>query len=421
MFRSIHRRNWLAPAGWRTLLTCLIAITFSETGTGDEPKYLTIAPAPPGTLRIATFNVALNRKAEGELSANLKSGDDQAAKIATIVQCVRPDILLVNELDYDGTTAELFLKGYLSKHQPGAPEGSHGTWKYWYTGPVNTGVDSELDLNRNGRFHESDDAWGYGAFPGQYGMAIYSKYPIDIGSVRTFQNFLWSRMPGALRPKEVDPATGGDLFYHSDAIWGALRLSSKSHSIVPISVDGKILNLLASHPTPPVFDGPEDRNGRRNHDEIRLLHDLISTTSDADYLVDDQGRSGPLSADAHFVILGDLNADPSDGDGIHASIKQLLAHPRVARSPAPSSRGATAAAHESGGANAKHRGDPKHDTGDFNDKSPGNLRIDYVLPSANCSVVAGGVYWPDAEESKASSELVQASDHRLVWVDIELH
>jgi hypothetical protein len=39
------------------------------------------------------------------------------------------------------------------------------------------------------------------------------------------------------------------------------RLSSKSHWDVPIVIGRKTVHFLVSHPTPPVFDGPEDRNG----------------------------------------------------------------------------------------------------------------------------------------------------------------
>jgi 3-phytase len=35
-----------------------------------------------------------------------------------------------------------------------------------------------------------DDALGFGAFPGQFGMALFSKYPIDTAAIRTFQTFL---------------------------------------------------------------------------------------------------------------------------------------------------------------------------------------------------------------------------------------
>ncbi len=413
-----------------------------DPGAGEKRSgaAAVLVPSPPkSTLRIATFNVALNRKKAGELAQDLAKGDDQARRIAAIVQNVAPDILLVNELDYDGTTAKLFLDRYLRVSQPEsrspASDQSDANipdreLRYVYSGPVNTGVDSGLDLNNNGRIHDPDDAWGYGAFPGQYGMAVYSRYPIVSGEVRTFQKFLWSKMPEALRPKlpsnpkksesSVLESDGDGKWFHGDEVWEQLRLSSKSHWDVPIEIQGARLHILASHPTPPVFDGAEDRNGCRNHDEIRLLRDYISDESRGAYLVDDAGTQGPIPSGSHFVIVGDLNSDPLDGDGRSEAIRSLIDHPNIAKYDAPSSRGAVDAAEKSAGANTKHRGNPAHDTGDFNDKNPGNLRIDFVLPSANCKVIASGVYWPSASESAAANELTSASDHHLVWVDIEL-
>lgn len=362
----------------------------------------TLMAQEPKPLRIATLNAALNRKQAGDLVADLKQGDKQALKIAQIILKISPDILLVNEIDCDANAPELFLDTYLN-----TPSNTH-PWKYFYTATVNTGVDSQLDLDGNGKLHEPNDAWGFGTFPGQYGMAIYSRYPIALDAVRTFQNFLWSEMPSALQPPN----------YYPENIWKQLRLSSKSHWDVPVRIENQIIHILASHPTPPVFDGPEDRNGRRNHDEVRLFLDYISTPNNSDYIVDDQGQRGGLPENAHFAILGDLNADPVDGDGQSDAIRKLLTHPRVAQYPTPTSTGAVQAAESSGGANAKQKGNPAQDTGDFNDKNPGNLRIDYVLPSATLRVVDQGVYWPSSTQSKEENELVQASDHRLVWVDV---
>lgn len=55
-----------------------------------------------------------------------------------------------------------------------------------------------------------------------------------------------------------------------------LRLSSKSHWDLPDYVGDRVVHVLAAHPTPPVFDGPEDRNGLRNADEIRFWADYVA-------------------------------------------------------------------------------------------------------------------------------------------------
>jgi endonuclease/exonuclease/phosphatase family metal-dependent hydrolase len=178
--------------------------------------------------------------------------------------------------------------------------------------------------------------------------------------------------------------------------------------------------VLASHPTPPTFDGPEDRNGARNADEIRFWSLYLG--SNDDWLADDLGHRGGLG-DASFVILGDLNSDPNDGDSRHAAIRELLANPRLQGTPAPTSAGAAEQSRLTGGRNAQHKGDPAEDTADFDDKFVGNLRIDYVLPSVDLPIVASGVFWPvrtDADFSLVGIDPFPVSDHRLVWVDVRL-
>jgi endonuclease/exonuclease/phosphatase family metal-dependent hydrolase len=176
-----------------------------------------------------------------------------------------------------------------------------------------------------------------------------------------------------------------------------------------------VVHFLVSHPTPPVFDGPEDRNGRRNHDEIRLWSDYVK--GQADYLYDDRGVKGGLSSGAAFIVAGDLNADPHDGDSLDKAIMQLLENPMVQSGFVPESTGGGYWAEQQGGMNTQHAGNPLHDTGDFSDENVGNMRIDYVLPSQDLRVVASGVLWPKPGEPGAES--VTASDHRMVWVDIE--
>lgn len=82
-------------------------------------------------------------------------------------------------------------------------------------------------------------------------MVLLSKYPFDTENIRTFQHFLWKDMPDAYLP--LDPATGDN--YYTDDELNVLRLSSKSHWDVPVKVGEKeVIHVLASHPTPPVFD-----------------------------------------------------------------------------------------------------------------------------------------------------------------------
>ncbi|WP_435828925.1 endonuclease/exonuclease/phosphatase family protein [Saccharopolyspora shandongensis] len=369
-----------------------------------------VAPAADAAqpVRFATFNASLNRAAEGELLADLSTPDDpQARKVAEVVQRARPDVLLLNEFDYveGGAAVDAFRANYLAHGQGGAEPIDY---PYAYTAPVNTGVQTGMDLDKDGTIGGPGDAYGFGVFPGQYGMVVLSKYPI--GEARTFQRFRWVDMPGAQLPD--DPATPQPGDWYSPEQLAALRLSSKSHWDLPIEVGGRTVHFLTSHPTPPAFDGPEKRNALRNHDEIRFWADYVSPGRDR-YIYDDAGKSGGLAPGARFVIAGDQNSDPVDGDSNGA--RQILSAPRVI-DPLPGSAGAVEASLTQGGANADQRGNPYFDTGDFNDKAPGNLRVDYVLPSAPLIPLRAGVFWPASNDELA--RLNDASDHHLVWADL---
>ncbi len=395
-----------------TLFIALLIFCFhSFNRTSLAQTTATSLEKKTGAIRVASFNVALNRKNDGELLKELEKGEsEKVAKLAAIIQMVRPDVLLLNEVDFDGGKSVVaFEKHFLEKPQHGQKAISY---PYRYVGTVNTGVDSKQDLNGDKKVGTPDDAFGFGWFPGQYGMAVLSMHPIDTDNIRTFQKFLWKDMPDAMLP--TDPKTGKD--WYSKEATDVFRLSSKSHWDLPITVDSKTFHLLACHPTPPVFDKEEDRNGKRNHDEIRIWSDYIR--GDCAWLYDDNGTKGGLAEGRSFVIAGDLNADPNDGDSADNAIDQLLKHDLVLAETIPASRGGKHYSEKEGKANLKHKGDPSHDTANFNNQSVGNVRIDYVLPSKGTVVSNQGVFWPAPGDP--GSELAAASDHRMVWIDIEL-
>ncbi|NKG21283.1 endonuclease/exonuclease/phosphatase family protein [Paeniglutamicibacter sp. ANT13_2] len=361
----------------------------------------------PSSLRISTFNASLNRPNAGQLALDLSTPlDAQAKAVAEIIQRNAPDVLLLNEFDYDatGAAAQNFNTNYLNRSQRGA---NPIDYPYTYTAPSNTGIPSGADLDADGVIGGPGDALGFGDFEGQYAMVLYSKYPIDTDHVRTFQNFLWKDMPDSLLPTD----------YYGELIQSVLPLPSKSMWDVPISVDGKLIHVIAAHPTPPVFDGSEKRNQRRNHDEIRLLNDYLGADGAGEYIYDDAGARGPLAKGSTFVVLGDLNSDAASGGSNPAAITALQENPLLV-DPLPASQAQElspelrrlAAAHNPLG------------TADFG-PSTGVLRVDYVLPSVGLPVRDAGVYWPAA--GQVGADLVStwppaSSDHRLVWVDIKL-
>ncbi len=350
--------------------------------------------APPPSIRVATFNTSLNRGDTGsELITLLSNTSSVAARnTAEIIQRVRPDVLLLNEFDYKETQpnegVRLFQQNYLSIAQ--AADTNPLAYAYTFTSPVNTGVFSGFDLDNSGTATSSEgsqayanDSLGFGWWRGQYGMAVLSRFPIQTANVRTFQRFLWKNLPGNVMPPGFYTTTEQNI----------LRLSSKSHWDVPISLaPGATFHLLASHPTPPVFDGTEDRNGRRNHDEIRLWAEYLATQS---FLRDDSGQPAALDPQARFLLLGDLNADPDEGDSYQNAVQQLLTHPRINASFAPQ----------------------QSTTLDSTDTASFGLRADYVLPSkAGWKVLRGGIFWPKSGEPGANA--ITSSDHRLVWMDL---
>jgi hypothetical protein len=381
----------------------------------------TRAAAPPVTVRFATFNASLNRTTSGQLFSDLSTPNSaQARVIAEIVQRNAPDVILINEFDYDPqtdaqgrTVVDLFHDRYLAVSQNGQVALNY---PYRFTAKPNTGyspADTDedglpdtgptLDFDNNGTATTTagsgayaNDCFGFGEFRGKYGMVVYSKFPIATAAARTFRNFLWRDMPGSRLP----------ITWYSSAEQEVFRLSSKSHWDLPIDVGGgQLVHFLCAHPTPPVFDGSEDRNGRRNGDEIRFWADYIDP-SRATYHRDDSGRAGGLAPDERFVIAGDYNADPLKGDSVAGAAQQLTNHSQVLTTQIPS-------------AAVYLKTSAPTDTADFST----DLRVDYVLPSKLGFEMAGNaVYWPSGTHPQAAlvANPATSSDHKLVWADLRI-
>ena len=365
------------------------------------------------SIRIATFNVSMeatnyvaqNESSIGdELQSNLRNGEHkQIQNIADIIQRLRPDIVLLNEFDYSNQSAtdvQNFIKHYLTVSQA---NNKPIDYPYFYSAPVNTGVDSGLDLDKDGiASGTKGDAFGFGFFPGHYGMLVLSKYPIQFEQIRTFQYFLWKDMPDNLLSTIIDER--GEPYYSQEA-QQILRLSSKSHWDIPINVGNHTIHLLASHPTPPVFDGPENRNGKRNHDEIRFWTDYLSGSEQSAYIYDDNQKRGGFKGE-HFVIAGDLNASPDEGDGIKGGIQGLLEHSLVNDLIVPQSEGGIV-----------HTSDNPYSAAHTAEWA---MRADYVLPSTSLEVKGSGVFWPKPDDPlfRLIKDRKSSSDHRLVWVDL---
>ena len=330
-------------------------------------------------IRIAFWNAGLERPGPGLLLQDLRRGDDpQVSAAATVLHRLDADILILTGFDHDARLqalsafADTLRRDGLSYPHLYAPQG-------------NAGIPTGFDADRDGRPGEAADAQGWGRFPGSGGLAVLSRFPLMADQSQNHATFLWRDLPLSLLPQDTDPALAA-----------VQRLSSHAHVVLPVQIGATRLTLLLWHATPPAFDGPEDRNGRRNHDEAAFWLHLLN------------GALPFVQPDPPFLLAGDANLDPADGDGRPQALLSLLTHPAL-QDPAP--RGTH------GRSETDQRGDPALDTALYD--SLGGLRLDYLLPSADLTLTASGVLWPPATDPLAPV-LATASHHYPVWIDLTL-
>lgn len=302
---------------------------------------------------------------------DIRRGDPQVAAVAEVIARADPDVLLLLGFDFD--LDQLALTAFAD-----LLAGQAAPYPYRFALRPNTGMATGLDLDGNGRLGEARDAQGFGLFSGAGGMALLSRLPIDGNAARDFSGLRWRDLPGNLMPSDMSPEVAA-----------IQRLSTTAHWEVPVLLPGgETLRLLAWHASPPVFDGPEDRNGRRNHDEAAFWLRLIG------------GELPQARPTLSFVLLGDANLSPDSSEGRTGAITALLGHPALQGvGPVGAAGLATADFSAEGG--------------------PGNLRTDYVLPSTGLRVTDTGVLWPEQGDPLLAT-VRTASRHRLVWVDLAI-
>ena len=405
-------------SGWVALLLLLLVPGCAP----QEQAPPAVATAEPVELRVALFNI--RELAEGKLPSVDRGADLAIEAAVRIVRRVRPDVLVVQEIDQgpdDDPAAVARAFAALLADTSLEVDEQPLDFSHVFAGLSNTGRLSGVDLDGDGHVATVDDrgsrahggdSFGFGTYPGQYSMAVLSRFPLDTDGLRSFRRLLWKDLPGALIDGAELPPGASEVF----------RVSSKSHWDLPLLLapgDGagpdRNLHLLVSHPTPPGFDGPEDRNGRRNFDELRLwveyLRPGVRLPEDSGTALDYTRPDGSVPP---FVVVGDLNARPDTEESIYdgkAAIAQLLEHPWIQESgPLLVSDGGIEAASE-----APSKQYPERSTAVFGD----GMRIDYLLPSRDLEMVSGGVYWPSSTDDPEGAELAErASDHRLIWLDL---
>lgn len=294
-------------------------------------------------VRLATWHGDFSRKGPGLLFRDLT---EDKVDLSVIVQAA-PDVLVLTDIDYDAGQAAL------GAMQAGLAEAGINL-PFVVAERPNSGWQTGLDLDGDGRAGGPRDAQGYGRFAGDGGMAVLSRYPLTLE--RDFSTLLWAELPGS------GMAAG-------DAAPDLQRLSSVAHWSVKVALPEGDVTLLTLSATPPVFDGPEDRNGRRNRDELRLWTLYLD------------GALGPPPT-GPVVLMGNLNLDPARGNGLRDTVAEVLSHPRL-QDPMPGQATVTW-------------------------DSTGPMRVSYVLPDRALGVAGAGLIAPGPADGP----------HALVWVDV---
>ncbi|CUH88300.1 3-phytase (myo-inositol-hexaphosphate 3-phosphohydrolase) [Phaeobacter sp. CECT 5382] len=370
---ATSERTSLLPAAW-IFFTLLIVLALaplrllSQTAPGSATSPSTVP------LRIASFNTELSRKGPGLLLRDIERGEDaQIEAVIALIAEIKPDILALQSIDWDYENRALkALERRLSLAGHAFP--------HLFARQPNSGLATALDLDGDQRLGGPGDSQGFGNYTGRSGIAVLSRLPIQHQSVTDLSSLLWRDLPGATLPRHPD----GSPFPSVEA-QAIQRLSATAHWALPVSLpDGRELVLLTFQATPPLFDGPEQRNLLRNRDEIHLWQRFL-----------DQALPAPFDTPPtrRFVLAGGANLDPDTGAGDHQAIINLLNHPKL-QDPRPQSAQA--------GLNTVHW--PK----------AGQMRVDYLLPSQDLIVLDAGVLWPETPGSPAA----KASRHRLIWVDL---
>ncbi|UCD35333.1 MAG: endonuclease/exonuclease/phosphatase family protein [Nitrospiraceae bacterium] len=288
----------------------------------------------------------------------------QVLSASAIIRKVRPHVLSINEIEGLPEAPRLFLDNFLQRGD------SPLRYPYQYAGATNSGVCSGLP--------PPFDFKGFGLFEGQYGIALFSRFPILREGIRSFEHFPWRALPGGLSSlghRAVDVPEGFPLF-------------STNLLDVPLRMGGRVVHAILLHASVPVR-GPF--NKERNADQLNFLNEYISRRA--------LSGAEPFKAENPFVVMGDLNADPEKGEGIKEAVGGLLANPALHGGMPP---GPTFL--EGGGVEA-----PPMDREGF------SLRLDYILPSRDFVVLRQGVF--GSGEAGWWNQVRLASDHFFVYAD----
>jgi len=366
--------------------------------------------ADPAGLRYGHFNIK-------ELSTDklLDDADQQVNAAAEVIARFNPDIVDINELQYD-------IEGLPTGDMPGAaypvePGGIDGgaenaqrlADRIAAANPDATYDHVLITVGNSGMWWDDTgdfDSWslrGWGDWEGRFNTAVLSKFPILRDEVRVISDLAWEDLPdNQLADMEAEigmvPPAGFPLF-------------EKALIIVPVDLGTETLYLVLLHPvaSPSRFDVI---NPYRNYDELHALALFLDGTLPG---------VEPLPAGAKFIISGDLNADPdsSDSDGIAGAAQLVTEHPSVV-AVFPEGAGTEG---RNGEYNTYMSGCGNDDGETVEDpRDAFQLQLDYILPSVTIGEpIDQAIFFPDFQSAREDFDLAcYASDHRFLWADLDL-
>ena len=246
-----------------------------------------------------------------------------------------PDVLLVNEFDYveGGEAAELFRENYLEVAQNGARRSSTRTTS---SRPSTPACPAGFDLNNNGTVGGGNDAFGLRRVPRpvRHGrlLEVPDRRPTASARSRSSSGRTCrARCCPTTRPRRSRP-TGTRP--RSSTVCGCRRRatgtcrSGSADDTVHFLVSPPDAAGLRRRPRTATAPATSTRSGFWA-DYVRPAAAATSTTTRAGTAACGRG--------ARFVIAGDQNSDPLDGDSVAGAIQQLLDNPRVNARVTPSS------------------------------------------------------------------------------------
>lgn len=372
----------------------------SEAPAGSAPT--------PGTWRIAQFN--LRELSTDKIVATSHPQVDAAAKI---VARFHPDVVCLNEMQFD-------IANVPTSGMPGAKSAKPGTFS---TAESNaTRIAARIAAENPEAIYpyalitvgNSGFAWsgprpstepgsdwyslrGWGEYRGRFNTIVLSKFPIVTDQVRIITDVAWDAIPkNSIAQMKTD--TGLD-------VPAGYPVFEKSLNVIPLDIHGKTTYLVMSHPTAPAF---WSINPYRHEDELRALALFLDGQLPG---VESVPQGSP------FVLIGDLNADPEEGDSRPGAIARVLAHDRL-EPWFPEGAGTMG---KNPTFNTYVSGCGKGDGSSVGDPSSRfQMQIDYILPSKEIGRAQGGaVFFPNRAESQEDFDLAcRASDHMFLYVDL---